>query len=130
MFSSSSIQSKELISEPNIRYNLLIANDKPGQIRRPAPKGISSKFWPLKSTSDPKNLSGIKEQGLSHILSSLPIAHTLTKACAPFGTTKPAISMSSETLRGTNKGTVGSSAIAHSIVIEAVSFPAISKSCI
>ncbi|RDX58444.1 hypothetical protein CR513_62240, partial [Mucuna pruriens] len=34
-----------------------MANGKPGHILLPPPKGVSSKLLPLKSISDPKNLS-------------------------------------------------------------------------
>ncbi|KAK9177454.1 hypothetical protein WN944_029476 [Citrus x changshan-huyou] len=60
-YGKSSFQSKELLSEPHSGYNIVISNGKSGQIRRPTPKGIDSKFRPMKSTSDPKNLLGIKE---------------------------------------------------------------------
>ncbi|PRQ17923.1 hypothetical protein RchiOBHm_Chr7g0200261 [Rosa chinensis] len=103
----SSFQTKEWIREPNIKCNILIANGKPGHILLPAPNGISSKFRPLTSSSDPKNLSGLNESGSSHILGSLPMAHALTSTCAPFGTVEPSISTSDSAFRGSSKGTAG-----------------------
>ena len=60
-YGKSSFQSKELLSEPHSGYNIVISNGKSRQIRHPTPKGIDSKFRPMKSTYDPKNLLGIKE---------------------------------------------------------------------
>ncbi|RDY01319.1 hypothetical protein CR513_15363, partial [Mucuna pruriens] len=49
---SSTFQLKQLTSEPNIKYNILMAKGKPGQILRPAPNGSlaisdSSTAFPL-----------------------------------------------------------------------------------
>ncbi|BAU00781.1 hypothetical protein VIGAN_10240200 [Vigna angularis var. angularis] len=82
---SSSFHRKELIKEPNIRNNILVANSMPGHIRLPPPKGVSSKFLPLTSMSDSRNLSGQNEFGFSQMLESFPIVHTFTSTCASFG---------------------------------------------
>ncbi|KAJ0890064.1 hypothetical protein HanRHA438_Chr09g0419621 [Helianthus annuus] len=52
--------------------------DIPGQILRPAPKGINSRSLPLKSISLSKNRSGKKSSGLSQNSGSLPIAYAFT----------------------------------------------------
>ncbi|WRX20526.1 hypothetical protein QQP08_013013 [Theobroma cacao] len=100
-------QSKLLIREPNIKCNILMAKGNPGHIRRPAPKGMSSKFLPLTSISNPKNLSGVKHSGFSQTSGSLPIAQALTSTCEPSGILKPWISTSAPALRGSNRGSGG-----------------------
>ncbi|CAN1825246.1 hypothetical protein LINPERHAP1_LOCUS31093 [Linum perenne] len=37
------------------------------------------------------NLSGMNEFGWFHVVGSLPIAHALTRICAPLGTVNPQI---------------------------------------
>ena len=56
---SGSFQSKDLSRLARMRCTILDASGSPGHIRRPAPKGINSMWFPLKSTS-PVNLSGRK----------------------------------------------------------------------
>jgi hypothetical protein len=41
-------------------------NVNPGHPLLPAPNGMNSKSWPLKSTGLPSNLSGRNSSGLSH----------------------------------------------------------------
>ncbi|KAF4384311.1 hypothetical protein F8388_004544 [Cannabis sativa] len=53
-------------------------NDMPGHILLPAPNGMYSKLFPLKSIELSRNLSGIKLSGSVQYLGSLPIAHALT----------------------------------------------------
>ncbi|KAF4403977.1 hypothetical protein G4B88_014433 [Cannabis sativa] len=103
----SSFHSKEWIRVPNIKGNILIAKGNPGHTLRPPPNGINSKLLPLTSTSDPMNLSGLNNSWSSHMSLSLPIAHVLTKICAPFGIVKPLILTSLSALRGSNNGTAG-----------------------
>ncbi|KAG5560711.1 hypothetical protein RHGRI_003896 [Rhododendron griersonianum] len=74
------------MSEPNTTGTILMARGNPGQILRPAPNGISSKSWPRTSTSDSKNLAGMKVVGFFHMPGSLPIAQAFTSTCAPLGT--------------------------------------------
>uniref|UniRef100_A0A6N2M705 Uncharacterized protein n=1 Tax=Salix viminalis TaxID=40686 RepID=A0A6N2M705_SALVM len=61
----------------------------PTQIRLPDPNGINSKFCPLYSMFDPRNLSGLKDRGSSQESGSLPIAHTFTKTCVSLGIRYP-----------------------------------------
>uniref|UniRef100_A0A6N2LW82 Uncharacterized protein n=1 Tax=Salix viminalis TaxID=40686 RepID=A0A6N2LW82_SALVM len=81
----------------------------PTQILLPAPNGISSKFCPLYSMFDPRNLSGLKEMGSSQESGSLPIAHTFTKTCVSLGIRYPMKFVSSKVFRGSSKGTTGCS---------------------
>ncbi|CAN1174492.1 hypothetical protein LINPERHAP2_LOCUS31347 [Linum perenne] len=53
------------------------------------------------------NLSGINEFGLFHVFGSLPIAHALTRICAPLGTVNPQISTSDPAFRGSSSGAAG-----------------------
>uniref|UniRef100_A0A7N2N1H3 Uncharacterized protein n=1 Tax=Quercus lobata TaxID=97700 RepID=A0A7N2N1H3_QUELO len=82
---SSSFQLKAWKSEPNIKCNIRIASSKPGHVLLPPPNGNSSKFSPITSISDPKNLSGMNDFALFHDLGPRPIAHAFTSTCAPFG---------------------------------------------
>ncbi|RDX86619.1 hypothetical protein CR513_32032, partial [Mucuna pruriens] len=107
LMSSSSFQSKELISEPKIKSSILIASIIPGHMRLPAPNGTSSKFLPLISMFDPKNLSGENKVGLSHKVGSLPMVHTLINTWASFGMVRPHKSTSFSAFRGSKKGTGG-----------------------
>ncbi|ESW25079.1 hypothetical protein PHAVU_003G005600 [Phaseolus vulgaris] len=97
------------MNNPNIKNTNLMAKDNPGHILLPPPKGVSSKLLPLKSISDPRNLSGQNKAGLSHKLGSLPMAHTLTNTCAPFGIVWPCISNSSSASLGSKSGAGGCS---------------------
>ncbi|CAL5382833.1 unnamed protein product [Camellia sinensis] len=102
-----SFQSKEWIREANMKCTIRYPNGSPGHILLPAPKGMSSKSWPLMSTSRSKNLSGSNEFGHNHMLESRPIAHTLTRTCAFLGTMKPHISTSASALWGISNGPGG-----------------------
>ncbi|CAN1174487.1 hypothetical protein LINPERHAP2_LOCUS31343 [Linum perenne] len=57
--------------------------------------------------SDPMNLSGINEFGLSHMVGSLPIAHAFTITCDPFGKVNPKICTSNPAFLGNSKGPAG-----------------------
>ncbi|KAF4396069.1 hypothetical protein G4B88_020706 [Cannabis sativa] len=73
-----SFQSKWYNKNASGSSTLISPNDIPGHILLPAPNGIYSKLFPLKSILLSRNLSGIKLSGSIQYLGSLPIAHALT----------------------------------------------------
>ncbi|CAA7395370.1 unnamed protein product [Spirodela intermedia] len=87
---SGSFQSKDQSRLASRRCNILAASGSPGQIRRPAPKGISSMWHPLKSTSPhppPEKRSGRKTSASEpHVAGSLPMAHALIRTVVSAGT--------------------------------------------
>ena len=88
-----SFQAKWWTREAKIKGTIRVANGNPGHILLQAPKGISSKSWPLNSIACSKNLSGINKFEFGHMLKSRPIAHTFISICAFLGTMKPHISV-------------------------------------
>nr|GMD65967.1 hypothetical protein RchiOBHm_Chr7g0200261 [Ipomoea batatas] len=129
VMSPSSFHWNEFSNDPTIIGTIRIANRNAGQILLPVPNGMSSKSCPLTSICKFQNLSGLKINGLSQILESRPIAHTLTRTCESLGIVYPHRITSCSTLRGIN-GLGGcirrvsfmthckSSAIAHSNVLD------------
>nr|GMD60056.1 hypothetical protein RchiOBHm_Chr7g0200261 [Ipomoea batatas] len=129
VMSPSSFHWNEFSNDPSIIGTIRIANRNAGQILLPVPNGMSSKSCPLTSICKFQNLSGLKINGLSQILGSRPIAHTLTRTCESLGIVYPHRITSCSTLRGIN-GLGGcirrvsfmthckSSAIAHSNVLD------------
>ncbi|KAK8503074.1 hypothetical protein V6N11_066348 [Hibiscus sabdariffa] len=107
--SSSSFQSKQFIRDLVIKCNIRFPKSNPGHIRRPPPNEMSLKSVPLTSILDPKNLSGMKLSGFSHMLGSLPMAHALTNTCEPSETLKPQRSASVPALQGLKMGQQGAS---------------------
>ncbi|URD97563.1 hypothetical protein MUK42_30278 [Musa troglodytarum] len=84
-FPSGSLHSNLCSMDASMRCTIRYANGSPGQIRRPDPNGVNSKWRPLKSTSLFKNLSGKNSSGSVHKLLSRPIAQILMSNRVPLG---------------------------------------------
>jgi hypothetical protein len=79
----------------------------PTQIHLPDPNGINSKFCPLYSMFDPRNLSGLKDMGSSQESGFLPIPYAFAKTCVSLGIRCPMKFVSSKVFCGSSKGMTG-----------------------
>ncbi|KAF7836087.1 Cytochrome P450 [Senna tora] len=117
---------------------LVNANEIPGHILLPDPKGMYSKLVPVKSRDVSWNLSGMKLSASYHSLGSLASAHALIMTLVFLGMIYPPMLQGSLHSLGSNKGaacafspTLGfliSSDIVHSITVAEVSVPALKMS--
>uniref|UniRef100_A0A7C9AJJ2 Uncharacterized protein n=1 Tax=Opuntia streptacantha TaxID=393608 RepID=A0A7C9AJJ2_OPUST len=101
------IQSNLCTRFANTSSILAMANDIPGQILLPPPKGINWKSCPLKSVGVFRNLSGLNLSGSSQKAGSLWIAHELIMTAVLAGMLYSFIVASWVDNRGTSKGTGG-----------------------
>uniref|UniRef100_A0A7C9EYR6 Uncharacterized protein n=1 Tax=Opuntia streptacantha TaxID=393608 RepID=A0A7C9EYR6_OPUST len=75
---SGNSQSKEYNKLASVSSTVDKPRNMPGHALFPAPKGINSKFCPLKPTELSMNLSGMNTSGFFQYLGSRPTAHAFT----------------------------------------------------